>query len=69
MMPTATISVLADNLFDIFAAIGDANALPITKPATGAQLPVPPSIVIKVIELIKATKNRDNFTVPREKRG
>ena len=37
MIPTATINVLADNLLDILAAMGDAIALPITKPATASQ--------------------------------
>ncbi len=71
MMPTETISVLADNLLDILAAIGEANALPITKPATGAQCAVPCCInmIIKVVELTMATKNLESFTVPSEKRG
>ena len=69
-MPTATINVLADNLLDIFAAIGEASALPITKPATGAQrVPFCINIITKVVELTMATKNLDSFTVPNEKRG
>ena len=65
---TAIIMALADILFEILAAIGEANALPITKPDTVSQR-APPSIVINVSELINAIKKRDNFTVPNEKRG
>ena len=65
---TDTIIAFVDILLDTFAAIGEANALPITRPATDSQC-APLSMVIKVNELIKAIKNRDNFTVPKEKRG
>ena len=68
IIDTAIINVLADNLLDIFAAIGDANALPITNPATGSQC-APLNMVIKVRELINAIKNLDNFTVPKENRA
>lgn len=68
IIATAIISVLADSLLDILAAIGEANALPITNPATASQR-APLSMVMKVIELIRAIKNLDNFTVPNENRG
>ena len=35
--PTDTIIALVDIWLDILAAIGDASALPITKPATASQ--------------------------------
>ena len=54
---TATIMVFADNLLETLAAIGEAIALPKTKPATAYQRK-PLSIVTKVSELIKAIKNR-----------
>ena len=68
IIPTATIIAFADILFEILAAIGDAMALPITRPATASQCLLL-NMDIKVIELIKAIKNLVNFTVPNEKRG
>jgi len=68
IMATANMIALVDILFDILAAIGDASALPNTKPATAAQYD-PVIMLINVKELINAIKNRDNFTVPNEKRG
>lgn len=65
---TAIIIAFADIRFDILAAIGDAIALPITRPATDSQWWLL-SMVKNVMELITAIKNRDNFTVPNEKRG
>ena len=65
---TAIIIALAEILFDILAAIGEASALPITKPDTASQC-APLSMVMKVKELIKAIKNLDNFTVPNENKG
>ena len=69
IIPTATISVLAESLFDIFAAIGEASALPITKPATGSQCVPGRAMITKVVELTMATKNLDSFTVPNENLG
>ena len=68
IIPTATMMVFAEILLDILAAIGEAMALPITKPATASQCLLL-SIVIKVMEPTKATKKRDNFTVPKENLG
>ena len=65
---TDIIMALAEILFDILAAIGDASALPTTKPETASHR-APLNMVMKVIELIKAIKNRDNFTVPNENLG
>lgn len=65
---TAIIIAFADILFEILAATGEANALPITSPATASQC-VLLSMVINVKEPINAIKKRDNFTVPKEKRG
>lgn len=65
---TDIIMALADILFDILAAIGDASALPITNPETASHR-APLNIVIKVMELINAIKNRDNLTVPNENLG
>jgi len=65
---TAIIIALAEIRFEILAATGDAIALPITKPATASQCLLL-SIVINVMELINAIKNRDSFTVPNENRG
>ena len=65
---TAIMIALADILFDILAAMGDASALPTTKPETDSHR-APLSMVMNVMELIKAIKNRDNFTVPNENRG
>lgn len=67
-IPTETIMVFTDILLDTFAAIGDARALPITKPATASQC-APFNMVIKVSELIKAIKKRVIFTVPRDERA
>lgn len=66
--PTATIMAFAEIRFEILAAIGDAMALPITKPETASQWCVL-SIAKKVIELISAIKNLESFTVPNENRG
>jgi len=68
IIATAIMIALAEILLDILAAMGDASALPITKPATASQYE-PVIMLIKVNELSKAMKNRDNFTVPNEKRG
>ena len=68
MIPTATIMVLAEILFETLAAIGDAIALPITKPATAYQCK-PLNMVTKVNELIKAIKNLLSLTVPKEYRA
>lgn len=65
IIPTATIMVLADILLDTLAAIGDAKALPITKPATAYQRK-PSNMVTKVSELKSAIKKRVIFTVPKE---
>lgn len=67
-MPTATIMVFADILLDTLAAIGDASALPITRPNTASQY-LPPSMVKNVSELKVAMKNLLIFTVPNEKEG
>ena len=66
--PTAIMMAFADRRFDIFAATGDAIALPITNPATASQWLLL-SMLIKVMEPISAIKNLVNFTVPKEKRG
>jgi len=68
MIATAIMMVFVDILLDILAAIGDASALPITKPNTASQC-LPLIMVIKVSELINAIKKRDSLTVPKEKRG
>lgn len=68
IIATANMMAFADILFDIRAATGDANALPITKPATASQWALL-SIKMNVSEPIKAIKKRDNLTVPKEKRG
>lgn len=65
---TAIIIALAEIRFEILAATGEAIALPITKPATASQCLLL-SMVINVMELINAIKNRDSFTVPNENRG
>lgn len=65
---TDIIIALAEILFDILAAIGDAKALPTIKPETASQC-APFSIVINVMELINAIKNRDSFTLPNENLG
>ncbi|MNE49488.1 hypothetical protein D3C80_1440100 [compost metagenome] len=67
-IPTETIMVLTEILLETLAAIGDAKALPITKPATASQC-APFSMVIKVSELISAIKKRVIFTVPKEVRA
>src|ERR1700744_2995242 len=68
MTATETIIALVDILLDILAAMGDASALPKTKPATASQC-LPFIMVMKVNELISAIKNLDSFTVPNENLG
>ena len=68
MIPTATMIVFAEILFETLAAIGDAIALPIINPKTASQC-LPPNIVKKVKELRVAIKNLLIFTVPNENKG
>jgi len=68
IIATATIITFADIRLDILAAMGDAAALPITRPATASQCLVL-SMAKNVIELIMAIKKRESFTVPSENRG
>ena len=65
IIPTATIMDFAEILLDTLAAMGDAMALPKTKPETTYQCKLS-SMVIKVRELINAMKNLLNFTEPNE---
>ncbi|MNV88498.1 hypothetical protein D3C71_1827120 [compost metagenome] len=60
--------VFTEILLETLAAIGDASALPMTKPATASQW-APFNMVIKVSELINAMKKRVIFTVPKENLG
>ena len=63
MILTAIIIAFTEILFDKRAAIGDAIALPMTKPSTESQYTLL-SKVRKVSELIRAIKKRESFTVP-----
>ena len=68
--PTDTIMAFVDILLETLAAIGEANALPNTMPATADQCaPLPFNIVINVKELINAIKKRESFTEPNENLG
>src|SRR5690606_27964009 len=58
IMPTATIIDFAEMRLDTLAAMGDAAALPITRPHMASQCNVF-SMVINVSELSKAIKNRE----------
>lgn len=68
IMPTATIMDFAEIRLETLAAIGEAAALPITRPHIASQCRVF-SMVIKVSELNNAIKKREYFTVPSENLG